>query len=189
MLTMDMTGYAREVIGELDRTLAAISPQDAEHLVDQIIRAKRIFLAGAGRSGLAVRAFAMRLMHMGFGAHVVGETVTPGIKADDLLVIGSGSGATASLVAMAEKAKKIGASVALVTIFPGSPIGQLADAVVRIPAPTPKADGEEQFASVQPMGSLFEQSLLIFFDIIVMRLMEKTGLDSGTMFERHANLE
>jgi 6-phospho-3-hexuloisomerase len=186
---MDTREYAREVIGELDRTLAAISPQDAEHLVDRIISAKRIFLTGAGRSGLAVRAFAMRLMHMGFGAYVVGETITPGIKADDLLVIGSGSGATASLVATAEKAKKIGASVALVTIFPESRIGELADSVVKIPAPTPKADGEAQFASVQPMGSLFEQSLLIFFDIIVMRLMAKKALDEKTMFERHANLE
>jgi len=186
---MDIREYAREVIVELDRTLSAISPQDAEHLVDRILCAKTIFLAGAGRSGLAVRAFAMRLMHMGFGAYVVGEMVTPGMKADDLLVIGSGSGATASLVAMAEKAKKIGASVALVTIFPDSRIGQLADAVVKIPAPTPKGEGAPQFASVQPMGSLFEQSLLIFFDIIVMRLMEKKGLDSKTMFERHANLE
>ena len=186
---MDMREYAREVISELDRTLSAISPQDAEQLVDRILSAKQIFLAGAGRSGLAVRAFAMRLMHMGFGAYVVGETVTPGMKADDLLVIGSGSGATSSLVAMAEKAKIIGASVALVTIFPDSRIGQLADAVVKIPAPTPKGEGAPQFASVQPMGSLFEQSLLIFFDIIVMRLMEKTGLDSSKMFERHANLE
>jgi len=186
---MNIREYAREVIAELDRTLGAIAPQDAEHLVDRILCAKTIFLAGAGRSGLAVRAFAMRLMHMGFGAYVVGEMVTPGMKADDLLVIGSGSGATASLVAMAEKAKKIGASVALVTIFPDSRIGQLADSVVKIPAPTPKGEGAPQFASVQPMGSLFEQSLLIFFDIVVMRLMEKTGLDSSRMFERHANLE
>jgi 6-phospho-3-hexuloisomerase len=78
------------------------------------------------------------------------------MKADDLLVIGSGSGATASFVAMAEKAKTIGASVALVTIFPDSRIGRVADAIVKIPAPTPKADVEAQFASVQPMGSLLE---------------------------------
>jgi 6-phospho-3-hexuloisomerase len=189
MLLMDMREYAREVVSELDRTLSAISPQDAEHLVDRILSARQIFLAGAGRSGLAVRAFAMRLMHMGLGAYVVGEIVTPGMRADDLLVIGSGSGATASLVAMAEKAKKIGANVALATIFPHSRIGRLADAIVKIPAPTPKGEETPQFASVQPMGSLFEQSLLIFFDIIVMRLMEKKGLDAKTMFERHANLE
>jgi 6-phospho-3-hexuloisomerase len=74
---MDATEYAREVIRELDRTLAAVSPQEAERLADLVLNARRIFIAGAGRSGLAVRAFAMRLMQMGLAAYVVGETVTP----------------------------------------------------------------------------------------------------------------
>jgi len=182
--------HASAVIAELDRTLSAISPQEAERLAKLILGATRVFVAGAGRSGLAMKAFAMRLMHMDLTAYVVGETVTPSLKADDALVIGSGSGATASLVAMAEKAKTLGANIALVTIFPDSRIGRLADATVRIPASTPKADGGKgQFASVQPMGSLFEQTLLIFLDIVVMRLMERKAIDASTMFERHANLE
>jgi 6-phospho-3-hexuloisomerase len=74
---MDATEYAREVIRELDRTLAAVSPQEAERLADLVLNARRIFIAEAGRSGLAVRAFAMRLMQMGLAAYVVGETVTP----------------------------------------------------------------------------------------------------------------
>ncbi len=186
---MDITEYAQDIIRELDRTLKAVSPQEVERLADLILAAKRIFVAGAGRSGFVAQAFAMRLMHLGFTAYVVGETVTPAIKPDDLLVIGSGSGATATLVAIADKAKTVGASLALVTIFPGSRIGQLADAVVKIPASTPKADGAAQVASVQPMGSLFAQSLLIVLDIVVMTLMEQKGLDSNTMFERHANFE
>ena len=186
---MNTSDYAREVLRELDRTLAAISPQEAERVADLILGAGRVFVAGAGRSGLAVKAFAMRLMHMGLEAYVVGETVTPGMGADDLLVIGSGSGETGSLVAMAEKAKGLGGRIALVTIFPTSRIGKLADAVARIPAPTPKAGGDGGFTSVQPMGSLFEQSLLIFLDIIVMRLMERKAIVSTAMFERHANLE
>ena len=187
---MNTTDYAREVLSELERTLAAIAPQDAEALVELIEGAERIFLAGAGRSGLAVKAFAMRLMHMGLAAHVVGETATPGMGAADLLIIGSGSGETGSLVAMAGKAQRLGGRLALVTIFPQSSIGKLADVVVRIPAPTPKAEGGEGgLASIQPMGSLFEQSLLIFLDILVMRLMERQKIVSATMFERHANLE
>ncbi len=186
---MDITEYAQDIISELDRTLKAVSPREVERLADLTLAAKRIFIAGAGRSGLAARAFAMRLMHLGFTAYVVGETVTPAIRADDLLVIGSGSGATATLVAIADKAKTLGASLALVTIFPGARIGQLADAVVKIPASTPKADGGAQVASVQPMGSLFAQSLLIVLDIVVMKSMEQKGLDSSAMFERHANLE
>jgi 6-phospho-3-hexuloisomerase len=186
---LDTTDAARQVIAELERTLMAIAPQEAERLTGLVLGAQRIFVAGAGRSGLAAKGFAMRLMHIGLAAYVVGEAVTPGLKADDLLIIGSGSGATASLVAMAEKASKIGARIALVSIFPESRIGQLADAVVRIPAPTPKAAGESQFTSIQPMGSLFEQSLLIFLDIIVIQLMEKKAIDATAMFERHANLE
>jgi 6-phospho-3-hexuloisomerase len=186
---MNTTEYAREIIRELDFTLASISPEEAEQLVQLILGARRIFMAGAGRSGLAVKAFAMRLMHMGLAAYVIGEMVTPAMTADDLLLIGSGSGATASLVTMAERAKKLGASLALVTILPVSAIARLADVTVRISAPTPKADGAARLSSVQPMGSLFEQSLLIFLDIIVLRLMETKSVNSSTMFERHANLE
>lgn len=186
---MNFSDAARAVIGELERTLGAVSAQEAERLVDLTLSANRIFLAGAGRSGLAVKTFAMRLMQMGLDAYVVGETVTPGMKADDLLIIGSGSGATASLAAMAAKAKTLGAKLTVVTIFPDSPIGRLADLTMTIPASTPKSASPSAFVSMQPMGSLFEQSLLIVLDCIVMRLMEKMALDLAAMFERHANLE
>ena len=104
---MDITEYAQDIISELDRTLKAVSPQEVERLADLVLAAKRIFVAGAGRSGFVAQAFAMRLMHLGFTAYVVGETVTPAIKPDDLLVIGSGSGATTTLVAIADKAKTV----------------------------------------------------------------------------------
>ena len=186
---MDTIGYAKEVVKELERTLSMVSAADAEKMADLVLASKKIFVAGAGRSGFACKAFAMRLMHMGFESYVVGETVTPNLEADDILIIGSGSGETGSLVAMAGKAKKIGAKLALVTIFPDSTIGKLADVAVKIPAPTPKVATDSGFKSIQPMGSLFEQSLLIFLDSLVMRLMEKRGNDSDTMFTRHANLE
>lgn len=186
---MNTVEYSKEIIKELERTLVQMSDEQAENLTDVILKSKKIFVAGAGRSGFMGRAFAMRLMHMGFDAYVVGETVTPNIEKDDLLLIGSGSGETGSLVSMANKAKKIGASLALVTIFPQSSIGKIADIVIKVPAPTPKVESDSGFKSIQPMGSLFEQSLLLFLDTIILRLMEKQGNDSNTMFTRHANLE
>ena len=185
---MDMTRYIRQVLEELEGALSAISPGEAKAFADAILNAERIFVAGAGRSGLAAKAFAMRLMHLGLPVFVAGETTTPGIRAGDLIVIGSGSGATVSLAGMAEKAKAVGASVALVTIFPASRIGSLADLVVEIPAPTPKASAS-RLTSIQPMGSLFEQSLLLFLDITVMELMARKATNSDAMFQRHANLE
>ena len=186
---MSTAEHIRQVIGELERTLAAIGPEDAERLVDLILGARRVFVAGAGRSGLAMKAFAMRLMHLGLDTYVVGETVTPGMGADDLLLIGSGSGETGSLVAMAEKVRQLQGRLALVTIVADSRIGRLAEVVVAIPAPSPKARAAHGATSVQPMGSLFEQSLLIFLDVLVLQLMERKAVDSAAMFGRHANLE
>jgi len=186
---MNTTEISSLIVRELERSLSSLSPEDAERLVDAILTAGKIFVAGAGRSGFMVKAFAMRLMHMGFDSFVVGETVSPNLGKDDLLVIGSGSGETGSLVSIATKARKIGACIAAVTIFPESSIGALADVVVRIPAPTPKSGLESGIASMQPMGSLFEQSLLLFLDSVIVRLMERQGKDSDTMFTRHANLE
>jgi 6-phospho-3-hexuloisomerase len=136
-----------------------------------------------------VRAFAMRLMHLGFTAYVVGETVTPNIEAGDLLIVGSGSGETASLVSMAAKAKSIGSTLALVSIFPESPIGKQADVVLKIPVPTSIAKTSSGFATIQPGGTLFEQTMLVAFDAMFLWLMEKLGKSADGIFIRHANLE
>ena len=109
---MDTKAYTDTILQELSRTLTAVPPQKGEELADRICQAKRIFTAGAGRSGLAARAFAMRLMHLGYTAYVCGETTTPSLQADDLLLVVSGSGNTATLLCMAEKAKKLGAQLA-----------------------------------------------------------------------------
>ncbi|WP_141432153.1 6-phospho-3-hexuloisomerase [Bacillus sp. 03113] len=185
---MQTTQYITEIINELSRTADLLANEEAEKLVDKILQSKKIFVAGAGRSGFMVKSFAMRMMHMGLDAYVVGETVTPNLQSDDLLIIGSGSGETKSLVSMAEKAKSLGAGVALVTIFPESKIGQLADVAIKLPAKA-KAEKDSEYHTIQPMGSLFEQSLLLFLDAVILRFMEKKGLDSDTMFTRHANLE
>ncbi len=188
MITMQTTQYLTEIIKELHQTVKLIPDEEAEKLVSGILEAKKIFVAGAGRSGFMSKSFAMRMMHMGLDPYVVGETVTPNLEKDDIFVIASGSGETKSLVSMAQKAKNIGATLAVVTISPESTIGQLADIVVKLPG-SPKDQDGAQYKTIQPMGSLFEQTLLLFYDAIILRFMEKKGLDSTTMFGRHANLE
>jgi len=186
---MKYSEYTQKVQEELFNTLSQVSDSQIEDLVDKILQSEKVFVAGAGRSGLMAKAFCMRLMHIGYNAFVIGETVTPNITEKDLLIIGSGSGETASLVSMARKSSSIGFSVGLLSIFPNSEIGRLSDIVVQIPAPSPKVLSDKAPPSIQPMGSLFEQSLLLVFDIIIIRLMERLGLDTHTMYSRHANLE
>lgn len=185
----DYQKAASSVAGELADCLTGVSAEQVERTVQVIDSAERLFLAGAGRSALAVRGFAMRLMHLGKAVHMVGDATTPGIGKGDLLIIGSGSGKTASLLNAATTAHKLGATIVLVTIDPASPIGQLADVVVQVPAPSPKAAGGGASQSVQPMGSLFEQSMFVLFDVVVMLLMARTGITSDQMFTRHANIE
>ncbi|MCR8632610.1 6-phospho-3-hexuloisomerase [Paenibacillus radicis (ex Xue et al. 2023)] len=185
---MQITQYTNEVIKELNRTVSLISEESAEKLVEHILQAERIFVAGAGRSGLMMKAFAMRMMHMGLQVYVVGESVTPGLSKEDLLIIGSGSGETKSLLAMAAKAASLGAAVAITTVIPDSSIGRLADLVIQIPALS-KDTTDSGLTSIQPMGSLFEQSILLLFDSIILQMMIRLDLDSSAMFGNHANLE
>lgn len=185
---MSTSVYASNIIEELRRAVDKISVDETEHLVNLIVHAEKVFVAGAGRSGLMGRAFAMRLMHLGIQAYVVGETVTPGIGPKDLLIIGSGSGETQSLIGMATKAKHLGATVALVTIHPNSTLGRLS-VTVQLPGSSKDAGDRESTATIQPMASMFEQMLMILFDAVVLRLMDQTGQDTGQMFGRHANLE
>lgn len=177
------------VLDELQATLDQVSAESVSALLDALEEADRVFVAGAGRSGLMMRSFAMRLMHLGLKVHVVGETTTPAITDRDMLLIGSGSGATNSLLGHAERAKSIGAPVGLMTIRAESSIGQLADIILTIPAPTPKITEGTGPPSIQPMGSLFEQGLLLTLDAFIILLMNRHGEHTDRMFTRHANME
>ena len=189
-LNIDEKSVVSIVIEEIGSCLRRVSPASLKDAVSMISDTERVFLAGAGRSGLGIRGFAMRLMHLGKNAYVVGETTTPAISTTDLLVIGSGSGRTGSLLTMAQKAKEIGAKILLLTIDPNSPIGQLADHIVEIPASSPKVVGNATTGhSIQPMGSLFEQSLFVLLDCLLLLLMKKANQTAEQMFSRHASLE
>ena len=124
-----------------------------------------------------MRAFSMRLMHLGFQVNCVGDICSTHSAPGDLLLIGSGSGETESLAALARKAKKNGVKIALVTTDEGSTIAGMADVVVVMPGVSPKWKGEGNgFTSIQPMASAFEQMCFLMYDGIVLELMEKTGV-------------
>ena len=180
-----MESILEQVLSEVTacvRQVPAESLNQAEMLMET---APRIFVAGAGRSGLCMRALGIRLMHLGKTVYVVGETITPRCSAANLLIIGSGSGRTAGLLAIAEKARNQGAQILLFTTDATSPLAQLADHRIVIPAPSLR----EAEGSLQPMGSLFEQSLLILCDSLILKLMQQSGVDAAQMLQRHANLE
>jgi len=190
-MSKDPIGEALEqILAEVAACVRQVSVQDLARAVDLMDSFPRIFVAGAGRSGLCMRALGMRLMHLEKTVYVVGETTTPSIVAQDLLILGSGSGRTTSLLAIAGQARRQGAKILLFTTDASSPLAELADYRVVIPAPSLKTtEGISGLISMQPLGTLFEQSMLILCDSLIVGLMQRTGINATQMFERHANLE
>jgi len=172
------------VLGEISEVLRGVSPDAVDVLAEAVMGAPRVFLAGLGRSGLMAGAFAMRLMHLGLLSHVMGEVTAPAIGQDDLLVACSGSGATETVVMASRTAHAAGAKVLAVTGAADSPLASAADAVVVLPFDPSRRPAGGQFG-----GCAFEQSLLIFFDAVVLSLMQRLGQTHSAMHARHANLD
>ncbi|MGQ9732321.1 MAG: 6-phospho-3-hexuloisomerase [Candidatus Zipacnadales bacterium] len=175
------------VTEELREALIHTDAEQNERLVEAILQAQGVFCSGQGRSGLMIKAFAMRLVHLGLRAHVVGETTTPAIGKGDLLIAASGSGQTRTTLAIVEAARERGALTACITAHADSPIGRTVDLVVELSAPI--TSDSPRGRSIQPPGSLFEQALLVTCDAMVMTLMERLGTTEEEMRARHTKLE
>lgn len=175
------------VLAENGRALAGVDAARLDELLGRVEAARRVFVLGEGRSGLVGRMFAMRLMHLGKAAFVVGEPTTPAVAAGDLLVVVSGSGTARLLTDAAATARAAGAAVAAVTADAASPLAAGSDAVVVIPA-AGKRD-RSGAASRQFAGSLFEQAALLLLDAAFALLAGRAGADAERLWGRHANLE
>jgi 6-phospho-3-hexuloisomerase len=186
---------------QIELTAAGLSVKDISLFVEEILKAKdaRIYVIGAGRSGLVAKAFAMRLMHLGFSSYVVGETITPAMTTGDMLIALSGSGKTRTVLDIAETAKQQSGRVCLITASLPSPLGDKADSIVLIPNTRENsATKEVQVGSrviksdhtlFAPLGTLFETTSVIFCDAIVSVLMERLTVSAAQMQAHHANIE
>ena len=175
------------VLRENKRVLGKVKRSDVEKFIKCILEARKIFLAGEGRSGLVSRTFAVRLLHLGFDVYVTGETITPNIGKGDLLIACSGSGETEVTFHMAEVARICGSKVVSLTANPNSVIVNVSDLVIGVPAPFKgklKHTGSRQYS-----GSLFEQGLFILLEAITLVLIKKLKESPEEFWKRHTKLE
>ena len=180
----------------------ALKKEQVERMINKLVEVyhrkdHKILVMGAGRSGLVGRAFAMRLLHLGYNVYVLGDTIVPRIGKDDIVVAISGSGRTKLIVTAAEAAKQVGATVIAVTSYPDSPLAKIADIVVEVPGRTKIAREEDYFARqilgihepLAPLGTLFEDTAMVFLDAVVAELMDKLGKTEEDLKAIHANIE
>ncbi|OZD18177.1 SIS domain-containing protein [Rhodococcus sp. 06-156-3C] len=174
------------VIAENTRLLDDLDAAEWDAAARLISDARAVFVIGNGRSGLAAQMAAMRLMHLGLQVHVAGEVTAPAVGVGDVVIGVSGSGTTGTVVAAADTASKVGASVVAVTTAPGSPLAERADRVLVVPA----ADKQDHGNSIteQYAGSLFEQSVLLAFDSLFQSLWSSRAQSAENLWSRHANI-
>ena len=188
----------RAILDNIESAQDYLDEEAIEKFEDIIISSKNIFVTGAGRSGLAAKAFAMRLMHLGLSAYVVCETISPAIYEDDCIIAISGSGETNTIVSAAKIAKNRGSKVLALTSYPDSTLGQMCDSYILVKGRTKKEVDDENYikrqihgnyTSLTPLGTAFELTTLVFLDAIVSELMEKMHQTESDLKARHTVLE
>ena len=186
---MTLSDLATRAAAEIRDAVAAIDPASLEGMVGELARARHIACHGVGREGLMMRALAMRLYHMGLDAHVVGDMSCPPVGPGDLLVVSAGPGAFSTVNGLIGVARDSGARVACVTAQADGSAPRAADRVFLIPAQTMANDRGAAATSVLPMGSLFEGAQYLAFELLILALRDRLGVDPEAMRARHTNLE
>lgn len=190
-----------EILSGAKRAIDEMDESQVERMIQLLLDAldKKIFVVGMGRSGFVGRAFALRLMNLGFNVYFLGETITPAAGKDDLVIAISGTGMTKLVVSAAGAAKDIGARVVAITSYMESQLGQMADQLVLVKGRTKMGwPREEDYLARQilgereplsPLGSVFENNCMVFLDGLIVELMYRMKKDENDLRSRHATIE
>lgn len=173
---------------DLDVVASGLNDEAVDRIVQMIAQARHVAVYGAGREGLQIRGFAMRLFHLGRSVSVVGDMTMPPLGAGDLFLVTTGPGELPTASALASAAKSVGARVVVITAQPKGTVPAMADEVLLIPAQT-MADDRGRSATLLPMGSLYEGALFILFEVMVLKLMSALSISAEAMRANHTNVE
>lgn len=175
------------VLEEMEEVLKGIDAEQYASLVQLLSSNSRFFIFGEGRSGLIGKAVAMRLMHCGKTVYAVGETITPSIRREDVLLLISGSGSSVQLDGLRRKAAKLGAHIALVTATNEKLEEEWCSSGLFVPAATKRRRAEEP-STIQPLGNQFDQAVHLVLDAAIID-GPYAGLANDNVIENHTNLE
>ena len=169
------------LLENLARVLAVDRTKETEDAVGILVKAPNVFVYGVGRSGLAARAFAMRMVQLGIDCYFIGETITPVVKDGDAVLIVSNTGATSSAVQVANIARRVGAKVISVTGNRTSKLVHASNVVLLVETEDIPRQGR-----LAPLGTLFEEACIVLLDGVIAEVMERLGQTEADMRARHA---
>jgi 6-phospho-3-hexuloisomerase len=195
--------FMQEMAASITKSVLLLDQRQLQVFFGTMLTAKRVYVAGAGRSGFIARAFGLRLMHLGYNTYVVGETITPAFLSGDTLVMFSGSGETHSMASICRTAKELGGKVCLITASPDSYMGMMADCVVNLGDITGYYHKDKNSFEIRqltgnyrsvtsafaPLGTLFETIALVFSDSVISALIEAKKAEIRDLQDRLTNME
>ncbi|KKG09185.1 6-phospho 3-hexuloisomerase [Methanosarcina sp. 2.H.T.1A.6] len=194
----DVISSMEFIVENINEVIKLLDREAIICMLQKILGGERVFLMGAGRSGLVAKAFAMRLMHLGFTVYVVGETTTPAVRPQDVVIAISGSGETRSIADLGKIVKDIGSTLITVTSKKESTLGKISDIAMILPSKT-KNDHDVggsleksmrgDYKNSPPLGTAFEIISLVFLDSLIAQLITLTGASEAELKSRHTNIE
>ena len=183
------------VLAEINEVLSSVDEAKLNEMVDAITKNKEVKVLGyaAGRMGSGLKAFIMRLNHLGIKASFFGDNYVPPMNDNDVFICCSNSGTTKSVVNILEifKAKANGTIISFVG-NENSKMAELSDIVIKFKTCNGglnSADDPSKINSIQPMTTLTEQAMFILFDLIVMLIIDKLNIDIKDTKQYHSNIE
>ncbi|MFZ2500056.1 MAG: 6-phospho-3-hexuloisomerase [Methanosarcina sp.] len=186
------------IVENLNDVIDKLDIEAIKAMLQKIINSDRVFVMGAGRSGLVAKAFGMRLMHLGFSVYVVGETTTPAVRPKDVVIAISGSGETRSIADLGKIVKDIGSTLITVTSKKESTLGKISDIAMVLPSKS-KNDHDAggyleksmrgEYRNIPPLGTSFEITSMVFLDSIIAEMITLTGASEAELKARHTNIE
>ena len=195
--------FMQQMAAIITKSVLKLDQHQVQIFFEAMLAAKRVYVAGAGRSGFIARAFGLRLMHLGYDTYVVGETITPAFHSGDTLVMFSGSGETHSMVSICMTAKELGGKICLITGSPDSKMSRIADCIVNLGDITGYYHKDKSSFEIRqltgkyrsvtsafaPLGTLFETLALVFSDAVISALIEAKKAEIHDMLGRLTNVE
>lgn len=162
---------------EIRECLSVVENKHILSICECIKNSKNIVTIGAGRMGYSLKAFSMRLSHLGFNSFHIGDTNTPRTGENDLIIIGSGSGETKTIVEYSKISKSYNSKIILITHEIESTIAKLSNFIIPI----------KKINTNQIMKTVYEQSTYILYDSICQELSKE--LDMKWVENNHSILE
>lgn len=175
-------------------TFLKIEDDQLERVISTILNAKKIYVLGIGHSGMFGKILAMKLNHVGLRAYTVFDEINPPFEKGDLFIAISQSGETKTIVALAERAIKLGGKVLGVTSEAQSTLGKISQTVLLIEKNADDVSfdilslmGDENNQNF--LGALFGFNIYVLFYAIVLLLARRLNETPESIDRRHANLQ